>query len=156
MHLQALIGLYSSVSGMSELEGMGERAIFTRMKGILPIVVMLALAGGATNRPMLPTPAIYVDQKERFFEDVPAALRTPEVDVLYVTDRQPEQDDAGNLRYGYGRSKSVAFGSVVVGFGNDLTWDDLVKVTRTSASGRPIELSVRSIEEIGRFPAYSD
>ncbi len=122
------------------------------MKGIFPIVVMLVSVGCATSRLLIPTPAIYVDQKEGLFEDVPPALRTPEVDILYVTDRQPEQDEAGNLRYGYGRSKSVAFGSVVVDIGHDLTWDALVEGTQSSASGRVFELSVRSVEEIGRFP----
>ena len=62
---------------------------FTRMKGIFPIVVMLVLVGCATSRPLMPTPAIYVDQKEGLFEDVPPALRAPEVDILYVTDRRP-------------------------------------------------------------------
>jgi esterase/lipase superfamily enzyme len=79
-------------------------------------------------------------------------LRTPEVDILYVTDRRPEQDEAGKLRYGYGRSKSVAFGSVVVDIGHDLTWDALVEGTQSSDSARVFELSVRSVEEIGRFP----
>jgi len=122
------------------------------MKGIFPIVVMLVLVGCTTTRTLMPTPAIYVDQKEGLFEDVPPALRTPEVDILYVTDRRPEQDEAGNLRYGYGRSKSVAFGSVVVDIGHDLTWDALVKGTQSSTSKRDFELSVRSVEEIGRFP----
>ena len=124
----------------------------TRMKGIFPIVAMLVLVGCTTTRLLIPTPAIYVDQKEGLFEDVPPALRAPEVDILYVTDRRPEQDEAGNLRYGYGRSKSVAFGSVVVDIGHDLTWDALVKGTQSSTSKRDFELSVRSIEEIGRFP----
>ncbi|MEE8225254.1 MAG: hypothetical protein V3R30_00405, partial [Kiloniellales bacterium] len=124
----------------------------TRMKGIFPIVVMLVLVGCATSRPLMPTPAIYVDQKEGLFEDVPPALRTPEVDILFATDRQPEQDEAGSLRYGYGRSESVAFGSVVVDLGHDLTWDALVKETQASSPDRLMELSVRSVKEIGRFP----
>ena len=124
----------------------------SRMKGILSIAAMLVLMGCATSRPLMPTPAVYVDQKEGLFEDVPPALRTPDVDVLYVTDRESERDDDGNLRYGYGRSKSVAFGSVVVDFGDDLTWDELVEITQSSTVDRPIELSVRSIDEIGRFP----
>jgi esterase/lipase superfamily enzyme len=122
------------------------------MKGIFPIVVMLVLVGCATTRTLMPIPAIYVDQKEGLFEDVPPALRTAEVDILFATDRQPEQDEAGNLRYGYGRSDSVAFGSVVVDLGHDLTWDALVKETQTSSPDRLMELSVRSVEEIGRFP----
>jgi len=139
---------------MNESEGLGERAMSTstRMKGIFPIVVMLVLAGCTTTRTLIPTPAMYVDQKEGLFEDVPPALRTSEVDILYVTDRKPEQDEAGNLQYGYGRSKSVAFGSAVVDIGHDLTWDSLVEGTQSSASARVFELSVRSVEEIGRFP----
>jgi len=124
----------------------------TSFRGALIVLLVSLVAGCATSRPLMPTPAIYVDQKEGLFEDVPPALRTPEVDILYVTDRRPEQDEAGNLRYGYGRSKSVAFGSVVVDLGQDLTWDALVKETQSSTSDRVFELSVRSVEEIGRFP----
>ena len=123
-----------------------------RTKTIFPIVVMLVLAGCATSRSLMPTPTIYVDQKEGFFEDVPPALRNPEVDIVFVTDRKPERDEAGSLRYGYGRSDSVAFGSVVVELGQDLTWDALVKETQTSSQDRPMKLSVRSVKEIGRFP----
>ena len=54
----------------------------TRMKGVSPIVVMLVLVGCATTRTLMPTPAIYVDQTEGLFGDVPPALRTAEVDIL--------------------------------------------------------------------------
>jgi esterase/lipase superfamily enzyme len=124
----------------------------SRMKGILSIAAMLVLMGCATSRPLMPTPAIYVDEKEGLLEDVSPALRTAEADILYVTDRQPEQDESGNLRYGYGRSKSLAFGSVVVNLGDGLTWDELVASTQSSSFSGRVELSVRSIEEIGRFP----
>jgi esterase/lipase superfamily enzyme len=41
---------------------------------------------------------------------------------------------------------------VVVDLGHDLTWDALVKETQTSSPDRLMELSVRSVKEIGRFP----
>lgn len=117
-----------------------------------PLVLILVLASCTTTRPLMPTPTIYVDDREGLFEDVPSDLRTSEVDILYATDRQLERDEEGNLRYGHGRSDSVAFGSVVVNLGHDLTWEELIRETQSSTSDRVIELTLRSIEEIGRFP----
>ena len=124
---------------------------FSLNRAVYPMVVLL-LVGCATSRPLMPTPAIYTDQKESPYEDVPVALRTPEVEVLYATDREREQETPDNTRYGYGRSASVAFGRVVVDLGHDLTWEELVKQSQVSKRDRPMRVSVSAVEEIGRFP----
>ena len=124
----------------------------TGFRGTLIAVLVSLVAGCATSRPLMPTPGVYADQEGAYFADVPPSLRTPEVDLMFVTDRQPEEDESGRLQYGFQRSESKAFGSVKVNLGHDLTWAELVDESETSDRDRPMELSLGPIEEIGRFP----
>ena len=81
-------------------------------------------------------------------------LQSTEVDLLYVTDRTPEHDDEGNVRYGIGRSQSMAFGSVVVELDKSRSWDELVAWTRSEGPGGSApHPEVVSITELRRFPA---
>lgn len=116
-------------------------------------VSMILLVGCSTSRPLMPTPSVYTDKTGNYFEDIPAPLRTPGVDVLFATDRIPEEDESGDLRYGYQRSGSLAFGKVQVNLGHDLTWDELVKLSETANRDRPMEVSLGPVDELGRFPA---
>lgn len=101
---------------------------------------------------LMPTPNIYADGLYRLFDDLNPELRTTTVDLLYVTDRAPERVD-GNLRYGYGRSRSLAFGSCKVEIGKGMDWKTLV--TESTSRDRPsgLPLTVRSITETGRLAA---
>lgn len=116
-------------------------------------LIVLLLAGcSTTGRPLMPTPNLYVDSDLKPFADVPPALQSNKVDLLYLTDREPETDEKGDLRYGYGRSRSLAFGSAVVQVGEDMTWLELVQMSESQTRSRQIELSMSSITEIGRYP----
>ena len=150
------------MAGMTEMDGaefggmmkLGKSTMWrlTSFRGALIAVLASLLVGCATSRPLMPTPGVYADQKGPYFADVPASLRTPEVDIMFVTDRRPEEDESGQLWYGFGRSESMAFGSVKVNLGHDLTWGELVDESESSNRDRPMELSLGPIEEIGRFP----
>jgi esterase/lipase superfamily enzyme len=74
------------------------------------------------------------------------------VELIYVTDRVPETDESGNLRYGYGRSNSLAVGTTVVDLGKNATWEDLVEASRTQTRIKDFELSLVSIDEFTRMP----
>ena len=50
---------------------------------------MLVTAAGCGGPQLMPAPNICVDAKGDPFADVPAALRSSQVDLLYVTDRKP-------------------------------------------------------------------
>ena len=68
--------------------------------------IVLAIAGCGMG--LMPTPNIYVDGAYGLYDDLDPALRSSTIDLLYATDRAPIVDD-GALRYGYQRSRSVAF-----------------------------------------------
>jgi hypothetical protein len=68
------------------------------------LVLAATLAGCATGRALMPTPVLYTLGTLDPFEGLPPALAGADVDVLYVTDREPGTDADGRLVYGIGRS----------------------------------------------------
>ena len=123
----------------------------TRASGLIPICVLL-IAGCAESRQLMPTPNLYTDETVILFEELPEEYASTLVELIYVTDREPETDEAGNLRYGYGRSNSLAVGTTVVDLGKNATWEDLVDASRTQSRIRDFELSLVSIDEFTRMP----
>ncbi len=86
--------------------------MFARVHGPILACVLL-IAGCAESRQLMPTPNLYTDETTTLFEALPEEYTSPLVELIYVTDRAPETDEAGNLRYGYGRSNSLAVGAAL-------------------------------------------
>ena len=132
---------------------------WTRRNDFKPIVVglfycitLLYLSGCTSNPTLMPTPNLYADQIVNPFDDVDPVYRSNKVEVLYFTDRQPESDAPGNRKYGSKRSRSVAFGVSTVQFGGDnVSWDDLVKASRSRLRPIPLITTVPKTVELGRF-----
>ncbi len=118
---------------------------------LAPLVIVGLWLGGCA-RQLMPTPNIYVGAATDPFADVAPTLRTTDVDVLYATDRVPYWKK-GSLHYGWDRSASLGFGTCVVGIGRGVTWEQLVANSRSHKREVSLPLSVRSIKEVGRFPA---
>ena len=74
------------------------------------------------------------------------------MNLLYLTDREPIERKDGSIKYGYGRSWSLAHGQVEVEIGKDATWEELVAASRTDKRKGSWPLKVTSIAELGRFP----
>ena len=114
------------------------------------LAVLVILAGCQRN--LIPTPNLYSGSEVNPFANVPPELASSTVDLLYVTDRKPLENAAGDTRYGYGRSWSAAFGSCKVEFGHNLSWEDLVAASRATKRRRAIPLNMRTVTEQFRFP----
>ncbi len=120
--------------------------------GIWALLIVLLL-GGCT-RVMMPAPNVYTSAAQKPFGDLSQELRSSQVDVLYVTDRALADENLGILKYGSGRSSSLAYGSAVVEMGNDLSWEELEAYSRGErGKGQHHSLRVISVNELGRFPA---
>ena len=116
------------------------------------ILLALLLLAGCAGRPLMPTPNLYSETDREPFEQVAPALRTSHVDLLYVTDRAPERSEQGDLVYGYGRSRSMAFGSAKVEIGKGETWEALVEDSRRRDRSKNWVLRLEDVRELGRFP----
>jgi esterase/lipase superfamily enzyme len=118
----------------------------------LVVATFLVSAGCDSTSKLMPTPTIYTLGDVDPFPDVPPALQNNKVEVVYVTDRALENDSTGKLKYGYKRSRSVAYGVAEVQIGKDISWDQLVKASRSSKRDVKLEMTVPRIEELGRLP----
>ena len=101
---------------------------------------------------MMPTPVLYTGVNAKpLFTELSIDGRRPSLDLLFITDRAPaEQADA--LPYTAGRSRSVAFGSAMIEFGEGVSWDALVKESTATQRVNPLQLKLGPTTELGRFP----
>ena len=119
----------------------------------IALAAVLSLAGCATTHPLMPTPVLYTGaQAKPLFTEAPAAVRTPPLDLLYITDRAPAQSPDEQEPYTSERSRSDAFGSTTILFGEDMTWDALVKQSLQVERKPAVDLKLGPTKEIGRFP----
>ncbi len=123
----------------------------TTDRGLILICILL-ISGCAESRKLMPTPNLYTDEKVTLFEVLPPEYASTLVELIYVTDRGPETDEDGNLRYGYNRSNSLAMGTTVVDLGQNATWEDLVEASRTQTRLNDFKLRLVSIDEFTRLP----
>ena len=117
---------------------------------LLPI---LLVAGCSSTRYLMPTPNLYSKAGREPFGELDPSLATSRVDLLYVTDRLLELDGAGHVHYGYGRDRSLGFGSAVVTIGTDVSWEELARASRTTERKKKLLLTLATPTEIHRFPA---
>jgi len=123
----------------------------------LAVVVSVSLVWAAgCQTQLMPTPNLYVRSADDPFADVPVELRSNRVEVLYGTDRAANPGKDGKLQYGYGRSRSLAFGVCEVEIGNGISWDELVRESRTQRRSKSLPLTVRELREGGRFSPVPD
>jgi len=115
--------------------------------------VIFLLAACSGQRVMMPTPNVYVSSETQPFADIHPDLKSTEVPLFYVTDRRPEEDENGELKYGYGRIASLAFGTAVVDLGEDITWEQLLAASRTQKRLDDVPMKVTEIREITRGPS---
>ncbi len=101
---------------------------------------------------LMETPTLFTDSKTNPFRDVPADFRTNKVEVLYVTDRKPVEEEENAVEYTHGRSPSLAYGTCTVEIGDDVSWEVLVENSLARKRSRSLPLALRETRELGRFP----
>jgi esterase/lipase superfamily enzyme len=77
--------------------------------------------------------------------------RQPSLDLLFITDRAPAAQP-GDPPYTAERSRSMAFGSATIWFGENLHWDALVEESIAAKRVTPVRLELGPTTELGRFP----
>ena len=125
-----------------------------RHAGIVIAAAAFVLSGCATEHALMPTPALYTGANARpLFGDSPVGGQRPVLDLLYVTDRAPAERN-GDLPYTAERSRSIAFGSTMIEFGQNLSWKELLE--QSTAPQRPNRLNVALGRDDGARPLSRD
>ena len=124
-----------------------------RLPVAIALAAVLGLAGCATTYPLMPTPALYTGlQAKPLFAKAPAEVRTPPLDLLFITDRASATSPDESEPYTAERSRSMAFGSTTILFGEGMTWDALVKESLLVERSSPTDLKLGPTKELGRYP----
>lgn len=119
---------------------------------LLSIALLWLGTGCRTTPQLMPTPNVYLNRLTNAFANVPPALRSNVVDVLYVTDREAQVDGQGQLRYGRGRSPSLAYGQSRISLGDGMSWGALCTESRAAHRRHSIPVRLLGLRELGRFP----
>jgi esterase/lipase superfamily enzyme len=127
-------------------------AFAARRAGVMVVIAIVA-SGCATTPQLMPTPTLYTGKNAKtLFTDLPEDSRRPYLDLLYITDRAPAEQ-GGQSPYTADRSRSMAFGSTTVRFGEDSSWDGLVRQSTATRRDAPVYIKLGPTTELGRFPA---
>ena len=119
----------------------------------LAAVFASVVQSGCASYSMMPTPALYIGERARpLFTGVAPDRRSPQLDLLYVTDRVRATTVDNAQPYTSDRARHLAFGSTVVEFGQGISWDALVAQSLSAQRSVAIDLELGSTTELGRFP----
>jgi len=117
--------------------------------------VALLLAGCAsTGRELMPTPTLYRDPGgQPVFNLRRDARPSPDVNLLYVTDRAPETVPESTLPYGQERARHIVYGTAEVRMVPPLDWETLREQSQRGERTHVINLELGGVHELGAFPA---
>ena len=130
----------------------------TIARSVLRVLVVVLLGGCATGaRQLMPTPTLYQQPGgQPVFAESPASRPSPDLDLLYVTDRaaqtEAEAADSAPSRYGQERAPRIAFGSAQVRVVPGLDWETLREQSQLANRTRDVNLELAEVQELGAFP----
>jgi len=127
-------------------------ACFLKQMLFFYVTIMTVLVTAGCQRHLMQTPNLYSKDNPYPHATVPVESQHPYADVIYATDRSKEIDSQGNLAYGFKRSRSLAFGTTRVAFGNNLSWEQLVDHSSAKHIIKSVPVSIENINECGRLP----
>jgi esterase/lipase superfamily enzyme len=118
------------------------------------VLAVLLIGGCATGaRPLMPTPALYqLPGGQAVFDLPPESRLSPDLDLLFITDRAPQTDPERTLPYGEERARQIAFGSAQVRVVPGLDWETLREQSRLAERTREVNLELGEVQELGVFP----
>jgi esterase/lipase superfamily enzyme len=124
------------------------------LAAVATLLAALQLSGCATGpRPLMPTPLIYLPPDgQPVFDMAKQTQRSPDLDLLYITDRAPETVPDSTLPYGQERAKRIVFGSAQVRIVPPLDWAVLSEQSQLATRTREVDLDLGQVHQLGAFP----
>jgi esterase/lipase superfamily enzyme len=133
---------------------------FRRFPSAVAVGLLASALPGCQTAPVLaPTPYVMLGEQGRaHFDDIPQHLQTPEIPILYWTDRQDDREPgADNPVYGPGRSGTTSFGvATITPRDPDLSWSEFMELSLAPGSHADIKLKVDEVVELGELASPSE
>lgn len=116
------------------------------------MLCLALLTAGCQQRHLVATPNLMLHRDCRqVFENCAADCRSPDMDVIYATDRAIEHETSSGPRYGYQRTRWLAYGTARVSLNPQPTWQELREDSLVRRRRRDYALNVSRVHEAGRF-----
>lgn len=129
--------------------------MYQRLMKPLALFLLVVLLGGcaAKGRLLMPTPMLYVSPDGvPVYALAPGERLAPDVDLFYITDREPESNSELGLPYGEQRGRRIIFGSATVRMTPDITWESLLQQSRLRDRTQEVDLELGPVSRLGEFP----
>lgn len=101
---------------------------------------------------MMPAPNLIVMEGRGAWDHVSPELQKTTAEVLYATDRLPENKEGKPVRYGSRRFNRLAYGLATIEF-DAKDWDDLLTLSTAEHRWRSTRVQLKETRELDRFPA---
>ena len=112
----------------------------------LSLILCLVICSCSSYK-MAPTPNLIKSGQYDLFGDLPESKKTPNVDILYVTDRLRDKDDN---HYHAKRSGVLTYGKCELSIGEVSNWRKLYELT-TLQDDKDFQIHMESVTDLGKF-----
>ncbi|MEA5557630.1 alpha/beta hydrolase [Nodularia spumigena] len=136
--------------------GAASRSLISPL-ALLPLLLAIVLLSGCQNNRLIDPPYVMRTPEARaLYEALPERLQTPDIPIMYVTNRVPERQTPTGPQYGYKRSRELTFGVARVALSPEPTWPQLVDDSIRAPRSRHYSKDVSSVQPTGTFrPAHA-
>src|SRR5262245_34146470 len=126
-----------------------------RIRHLLLLSAFLASCG--CHRYLVATPNLLLNNDCcRTFDTCPQCCQSPDMEVIYATDRAIDKETAVGPSYGYQRAKWLAFGTAKVTLDPNPSWQQLRSDSLVQRRQHDYALNVAQVREAGRFAFVVD
>lgn len=123
------------------------RALF-----LLPLLIaILSLASCQKNHLIDPPYVTRTPDARAAYESIPERLQTPDIPVMYVTNRIADRQTPIGPHYGYKRSRELTYGVARIAISPEPTWSELVDHSINATPGPRYQKRVASVQPAGTF-----
>lgn len=124
---------------------------------VIPCSFLLALALAGCGRTLVTTPNVLVNRDPlQIFGECNCDNQSPDMEVLFATDRAVTRIDQRGPGYGYGRAQWLAYGTATISLNPRPTLKQLLADSTRRDRQRRYALQVDSVEQLGRFDFMLD
>lgn len=117
------------------------------------VLLTLALAGCSTAPVLAPPPYVMLGEAgRRHYEGLPERLRTPEIPIVFFTDRNDEREPGSDQpAFGAQRSDISTYGIATIRAEEDLTWAEIVDLSTQPEGYRDVRLRLDDVRIKGNI-----
>jgi len=114
----------------------------------------LSLAGCQLEG-MIATPNLLIQRQSNYFAGIPSSRQTPQIKLIYATDRKASIDASGNTSYSFQRSEGTEFGTCTITLGEGIQWQKLCRLSLLRNRPERVSVKMTRITPVGKIQSHT-